>query len=249
MVRNISAHQRAFLRDEIALLADVVKPRRVQKEEQKRDRAYESLSTKFKTAAEESGQPISAENAEWLVRCHPAMPSPFAGLGSRATFRLVTHPPDVIQQHFDGASGKLARKTFTVFALDSLEGFENLAARASTNPLCFDALYDAAMLAGSPDRVMFRSIPAEEHLRRWKYAVRQSVSLARPAPRVQSVQEGRPRPLFRGIVKDLMACGLSKLRNEATEGVTSACDVVAQVYGVSPSTVRTAFDRVKKHSA
>ena len=250
MVRNISAHQRAFLRDEIGCLAAVVKPQRVQQEEQQRHRAYAHLYTTCKTAAEESGQPISADDAEWLVRCHPAMPSPFTGLESRATFRLVTHPPDVIQQHFEGAFSELVRKTFTVLALDSAEWFEKLAARASTNPRCFDALHDAATLTGSPDRVMFRSVPTEERLRRWKYAVDTNRITRPPRPkgpdRFKHITRDR---FFCEIVEDLMACRLSKLKNEATEGVTSACDVVAQVCGVSPSTVRTVYDKGTKRSA
>ena len=249
-VRALPAHQRAFLRDELDLLLDVVQTRWLEKEGKRRDRAYDYLYAKFKTAAEESGQPISADNAEWLVRWHPAMPSPFAGLESRATFRLVTHPPDAIRQHFDGAFGELVRKTFTVLALDSVEWFEKLAARASTSPRCFDALHDAAILASSPDRVMFRSVPAEERLRRWKYAV-DTKRIPRPSrPKGPGQFKHFTRDFFfYDIVEDLMACGLSKLKNEATDGVTSACDVVARVCGVSVSTVRTGFDKVKKHGA
>ena len=115
-VQDLPAHQREFLLDEIDLLDDVVQTPWVEKEEERRNRAYDRLYTKFKKAADESGQPISADNAEWLVRCHPSMPSPFFGRASRATFTLVKHPPDEIQQHFDGAFGELVQKTFTVLS-------------------------------------------------------------------------------------------------------------------------------------
>lgn len=249
-VQDLPAHQREFLLDEIDLLDDVVQTPWVEKEKERRNRAYDRLYTKFKKAADESGQPISADNAEWLVRCHPSMPSPFFGRASRATFTLVKHPPDEIQQHFDGAFGELVQKTFTVLALRSIEWFEKIEARAPTSPRCFDALHDAAMLASSPDRVIFRSVPAEERLRRWQYAV-DTKRITRPSrPKGPDRFKNIARDLFfRDIVKDLIACGLSKLKNEATDGVTSACDVVAGVCGVSSSTVRTVFDKGKKRSA
>ena len=249
-VQDLPAHQRAFLLDEIDLLDGVVKTRWVEKEEKRRSRAYDVLYTQLKEVAEESGQPISADPAEWLVRWHPAMPSPFSEPPFRATSTLVKHPPAEIQQHFDGAFSELVRKTFTVLALDHIEWFEKLAARAPTNPRCFDALHDAAMLVSSPDRFFFRSVPAEEYLRRWKYAV-DTKRITRPSgPKGPDRFKHVARDLFFcEIVEDLMACGLSKLKNEATDGVTSACDVVAQVYGVSSSTVRTVFDKVTKHSS
>ncbi len=196
-VQDLPAHQREFLLDEIDLLDDVVQTPWVEKEEERRNRAYDHLYTKFKKAADESGQPVSADNAEWLVRCHPSMPSPFFGRASRATFTLVKHPPDEIQQHFDGAFGELVQKTFTVLALRSIEWFEKIEARAPTSPRCFDALHDAAMLASSPDRVIFRSVPAEERLRQMEVRRRYKAHHPPIPPKgSRQVQEYRPRPLF-----------------------------------------------------
>jgi len=249
-VRNMTAHQRAFLPNEINLLRGVLRTPRREKEQERLDRAYDHLYTKFKTAAEERGQPISADEAEWLVRCHPAMPYPFPHPlpASRAAFTLIKHPPAVIQQHFfESTPDTLLRKTFTVHALDSVTFFEKLAARAPTDLRCFDALHDAALLVSSPDRVIFRPVRTEERLRRWKYAFDTKRITRPPRPKGPGRFKNSTRDrFFCQIVEDLVACGLSKLRNEATDGVTSACDVVARVCGVSPSTVRTVVDKARK---
>ena len=245
-IRQLPAEQRAWVLDLLDPLDAEMTPRREQ-EEQSRHYAYAILYRELKQVAEELGQPIRADHAEWLVRWHPAMPSPFSGPPFRTTSRLVKHPPAVIQQHFKRAFSESARKTLTMQALRSIEEFEKLAAQASTHPLAFDALHDAAMFTAYPQPAVVRSLPTMEHLRRWQSAVETKRLTPPPRPTGPDPFKNLPRNLFFwNIVETLRAFGLSKLRNEATEGVTSACDVVAQVYGVSPSTVRTAFDQVKK---
>ena len=248
-IRQLPAEQRAWMLDLLDPLDAVMTPWREQ-EEQERDRAYDVLCRQLKQVVEELGQPIRADHAEWLVRWHPAMPSPFSGPPFRTTSTLIKHPPAVIQQHFDGAFREIARKTFTVLALRSSEWFEKIAARASTNPLAFDALQEAAIFTNFPQPSFFRSFPTIERLRRWKYAVDRKRITPPPRPRGPDPFQNLTRNLFFwDSVETLMTYGLPKLRNEATEGVMSACDVVAQVYGISPGAVRAVVNKVQKHSA
>ena len=267
-VRDMPDHLREFLLEVVGLYKVVKTPWSEGKRQERQD-LYDYFYTTYKKAAQ-SGQPIIARRAELLVRFHPFMPDPLVPLAllGQASPRggpilvkekpyreltFVCHSPNVIQQYFTGA-GSLsdqARRTLAVLALRSDEWFKKIEAWAQTSPLCFDALNTAARLANYPHPVLFRSFPTKERLSIWKYTVDKKL-IARPLRRLKGPDRFKKvtrDAFFCDTVEDLKACGLPKLRNEATDGVISACDVVARVYGVSSSTVRTVFDKFRGRSA
>ena len=226
-----------------------------------RNLVYDHMRDTRRKEYEESGIPISEDQADCLVRCHPTMPPPFARyqLDPKANFdrhpkhQLIVHSFKVIQEHLEDMVPDILRETIALAVLCSVEWFEKCRVKAETAPWCFDALNHAAIFATHP--VAPRIFPNTDRLRRWKYKEGKGL-ITRPSRKKTGVDPLRDlarNNFFHEIVHDLRTCGLYIRRNPATGGRRDrpqtnrvyACEVVGKVVGLSPQTVWAGFNKAR----
>ena len=210
-------------------------------EERKREAgSYESLLHARREAYQESGVPISKDEATDLVRRHSALP-PYSD---------EKLDQEALQEHFDNRDTEF--NMLIMRALRSVEDVAEIEEMAEVDPLFFDALLRAATIVFNPeyDHLYF---PTKERLFRWFKDVGNG-RISRPTrhKRGRNPYKNLLRDVFfHQVVQDLMSCGLAKITNEATDKTTpSACGVVAEFWGLlEADAVRKAVDRVEKLSS
>ena len=203
--------------------------------------SYDALLRTKRKAYEESGIPISKDEAKRLVWEHPLMPSPSKGKPDKRAF----------QKHFDSTINTAALYAIVYRALLSVEEVRKIEKEAETSSQDFDALRIAVAIANNPefDSLVF---PTKRRLSRWFFNVecgpitRQTRHKRGPDPHKNSVRD----EFLHDRVQDLMSCGLPKSTNDKKKLATpSAYGVVAEVCGLATSTIRMAFNKIEKLSS